>query len=151
MVYNYFTSAIDKFLKGSRMECFFKLCKEKEQQMAINPKSLKNLQAGRKKGAKNKTTLAKKNIEHLLETQEDIKAKAEKIDLSKDDLVEILVRTKEETIKEGIEGKPKLEKPNKKTSKPSIPANNTLSTTNEQDVEIPSRKVTLKEFLFGFE
>ncbi len=28
--------------------------------MAINPKSLKNLQAGRKKGAKNKTTLAKK-------------------------------------------------------------------------------------------
>ena len=119
--------------------------------MAINPKSLKNLQAGRKKGAKNKTTLAKKNIEQLLETQEDIKAKAEKIDLSKDDLVEILVRTKEETIKDGIEGKPKSTKPNKKTSKPSIPANNTLCTTNEQDVEIPSRKVTLKEFLFGFE
>ena len=57
--------------------------------VAIHPNSLKNLRGGRKKGSKNKTTLAKKDIEKLLETQEDIKEKAEKINLSKDDLVEV--------------------------------------------------------------
>ena len=41
--------------------------------VAIHPNSLKNLRGGRKKGSKNKTNLAKKDIEKLLETQEDIK------------------------------------------------------------------------------
>ena len=49
--------------------------------MAVHPNSLKNLRGGRKKGSKNKTTLAKKDIEKLLETQDDIKEKAEKINV----------------------------------------------------------------------
>ena len=76
------------------------------EKVAIHPNSLKNLRGGRKKGSKNKTTLAKKDIEKLLETQEDIKEKAEKINLSKDDLVEVLVASKESTVlKNKVEGK----------------------------------------------
>ena len=116
--------------------------------MAVHPNSLKNLRGGRKKGSKNKTTLAKKDIEKLLETQDDIKEKAEKINLSKDDLVEVLVASKEKKI---VEGKAKTKKPNK-VALPST--DDTLSTNNPQDVDISkieSRKPTLKEFFFGFD
>ena len=111
--------------------------------MAVHPNSLKNLRGGRKKGSKNKTTLAKKDIEKLLETQDDIKEKAEKINLSKDDLVEVLVASKEKKI---VEGKAKTKKPNK-VALPST--DHTLSTNDPQDVDISkieSRKPTLKEF-----
>ena len=117
--------------------------------VAIHPNSLKNLRGGRKKGSKNKTTLAKKDIEKLLETQEDIKEKAEKINLSKDDLVEVLVASKESKVsKNKVEGKEKIKKPNKTNPTPSIQDNN-LSTNNLQDVDNSPRTATWKEFFFG--
>lgn len=117
--------------------------------VAIHPNSLKNLRGGRKKGSKNKTTLAKKDIEKLLETQEDIKEKAEKINLSKDDLVEVLVASKESTLlKNKVEGKEKIKKPNKNNPTPSIQDDN-LSTNNLQDVDNSPRTATWKEFFFG--
>ncbi len=113
--------------------------------MGVHPNSLKNLRGGRKKGSKNKTTLAKKDIEKLLDTQEDVAKKAEKINLSKDDLVEVLIASKEKKVV----GKEKTKKPNEQA----LPTtNNTLSTDNQQVVDnstIEARKVTLKEF-FGF-
>ena len=117
--------------------------------VAIHPNSLKNLRGGRKKGSKNKTTLAKKDIEKLLETQEDIKEKAEKINLSKDDLVEVLVASKESKVsKNKVEGKEKIKKPNKTNPTPSIQDDN-LSTNNLQDVDNSPRTATWKEFFFG--
>ena len=117
--------------------------------VAIHPNSLKNLRGGRKKGSKNKTTLAKKDIEKLLETQDDIKEKAEKINLSKDDLVEVLVASKESKVsKNKVEGKEKIKKPNKTNPTPSIQDNN-LSTNNLQDVDNSPRTATWKEFFFG--
>tara|TARA_R110002049_G_scaffold11511_4_gene53970 strand:- start:496 stop:885 length:390 start_codon:yes stop_codon:yes gene_type:complete len=119
------------------------------EKVAIHPNSLKNLRGGRKKGSKNKTTLAKKDIEKLLETQEDIKEKAEKINLSKDDLVEVLVASKESKVsKNKVEGKEKIKKPNKTNPTPSIQDNN-LSTNNLQDVDNSPRTATWKEFFFG--
>ena len=113
--------------------------------LGVHPNSLKNLRGGRKKGSKNKTTLAKKDIEKLLDTQEDVAKKAEKINLSKDDLVEVLIASKEKKVV----GKEKTKKPNEQA----LPTtNNTLSTDNQQVVDnstIEARKVTLKEF-FGF-
>tara|TARA_R100001163_G_C4968422_1_gene129330 strand:- start:97 stop:480 length:384 start_codon:yes stop_codon:yes gene_type:complete len=113
--------------------------------LGVHPNSLKNLRGGRKKGSKNKTTLAKKDIEKLLDTQEDVAKKAEKINLSKDDLVEVLIASKEKKVV----GKAKTKKPNEQA----LPTtNNTLSTDNQQVVDnstIEVRKVTLKEF-FGF-
>ena len=98
--------------------------------MGVHPNSLKNLKGGRKKGSKNKTTLAKKDIEKLL---------------AKDYLVEVLIASKEKKVV----GKAKTKKPNEEA----LPTtNNTLSTNNEQVVDnstIEVRKVTLKEF-FGF-
>ena len=118
--------------------------------VGVHPNSLKNLRGGRKKGSKNKTTLAKKDIEKLLDTQEDIAKKAEKINLSKDDLVEVLVASKEKKV-EKVEGKAKNKKPNNQA----LPStDDTLSTNNPQDVDISkieSRKPTLKEFFFGFD
>ena len=67
---------------------------------------------------------------------------------SKDDLVEVLVASKEKKI---VEGKAKTKKPNK-VALPST--DHTLSTNNPQDVDISkieSRKPTLKEFFFGFD
>ena len=117
--------------------------------MAVHPNILKNLRGGRKKGSKNKTTLAKKDIEKLLETQEDIKEKAEKINLSKDDLVEVLVASKESKVsKNKVEGKEKIKKPNKTNPAPSIQDDN-LSTNNLQDVDNSPRTATWKEFFFG--
>ena len=113
--------------------------------LGVHPNSLKNLRGGRKKGSKNKTTLAKKDIEKLLDTQEDVAKKAEKINLSKDDLVEVLIASKEKKVV----GKAKTKKP-KEQALPTT--NNTLSTDNQQVVDnstIEVRKVTLKEF-FGF-
>lgn len=119
------------------------------EKVAIHPNSLKNLRGGRKKGSKNKTTLAKKDIEKLLETQEDIKEKAEKINLSKDDLVEVLVASKESKVsKNKVEGKEKIKKPNKTNPAPSIQDDN-LSTNNLQDVDNSPRTATWKEFFFG--
>ena len=117
--------------------------------MPVHKNSIKNLKGGRKLGSKNKTTLAKKKIEKLLNDQEDIKAKAEKINLSQDDLVEVLISTKENLdVPVAVEGERKFKRPNKEILKPSI-QQNTLLTNSPQDVDNP-RKVTLKEFLFGF-
>ena len=108
--------------------------------MAVHPNSLKNLKPGRAKGSKNKKTLAKKDIETLIETTEEIKAKSEQTGLSKDDLVEVLVKSKQSS---GMV-KPKNPVKIQKTVSEDI-------NINPQDVEIRSRKVTLKEFFFGID
>ena len=93
--------------------------------------------------------ISKKKIEKLLNDQEDIKEKAKRINLSQDDLVEVLISTKENLdVPVAVEGERKFKRPNKEILKPSI-QKNTLLTNSPQDVDNP-RKVTLKEFLFGF-
>jgi len=132
----------------SKNGVFFNTIKELKI-MPVHKNSIKNLRGGRKLGSKNKTTLAKKKIEKLLNDQEDIKEKAKRINLSQDDLVEVLISTKENLdVPVAVEGERKFKRPNKEILKPSI-QKNTLLTKSPQDVDNP-RKVTLKEFLFGF-
>ena len=62
--------------------------------MPIHENSLKNLKPGRKKGSKNKKKLTKEDVKKLIDQTEDLKIKAQANDLSKDDLVEVLVKAK---------------------------------------------------------
>jgi hypothetical protein len=113
--------------------------------MAIHPNSLKNLRTGRPKGSKNKIKLEKKDVEELVEKTEDIKTKSEESGLSKDDLVEVLIKSKKSS--EVVKSK----KPTK--SKQTISEDLTLLTNDQHNVdyEPTSRKVTLKEFFFGMD
>ena len=117
--------------------------------MPVHKNSIKNLKGGRKLGSKNKTTLAKKKSKKRRRFNCFRKEKAKRINLSQDDLIEVLISTKENLdVPVAVEGERKFKRPNKEILKPSI-QQNTLLTNSPQDVDNP-RKVTLKEFLFGF-
>jgi hypothetical protein len=124
--------------------------------MPIHENSLKNLRPGRKKGSKNKKKLTKEDVKKLIDQTEDLKIKAKANDLSKDDLVEVLVKAKKSA--ESVEKKENPVKSNPSTlsddeitelRKLRDDALKTHYEAEDQPIVNQSRKVTIKEFFFG--
>ena len=130
--------------------------------MPIHENSLKNLKPGRKKGSKNKKKLTKEDVKKLIDQTEDLKIKAQADDLSKDDLVEVLVKAKKSA--ESVEKKENPVKSNPSTLSDAeltelrklrdhdlkIHLNNKmLNESEDQPIVNQSRKVTIREFFFG--